>query len=330
LGESRYGFQLTIGARSIIDTCRCLYSPSICLRQDVTLGMIHSNQLEDDNVPLRSAFAFPAATMPPLPLAPAPANSGPDVTVAVGEVRALLPGSYGSVTIFGTLLLNHGTYSFASAVLTDCARLIAITGEVQICIRDFFTAGRRVRVYPAFHKSADQLTLTVSGLDTGARPVVSIGAASGAFVLVMRSDEETGILSDVVSAHLRSLEPDHLTDVLSTDRHTIKPWFNGRLDVAPPVVDLSAQGFALIGGRLDAIGGKMVAVIVYRRRAQIINLFAAPAPTNRRPATTRTVSGFNIRRWLIEGVSLWAISDINAAELEEFSHKFEAAIQKET
>jgi Calcineurin-like phosphoesterase len=72
------------------------------------------------------------------------------------------------------------------------------------------------------------------------------------------------------------------------------------------------------------------AVIVYRRRAHIINLFAAPAPTNRRPATTRTVSGFNIRRWSIEGVSLWAISDINAAELEEFSHKFEAAIQKET
>jgi anti-sigma factor RsiW len=156
---------------------------------------------------------------------------------------------------------------------------------------------------------------------------LSAVAASGAFVLVMRNDADSRILSDVVSAHLRSLEPDHLTDVLSSDRHSVKPWFNGRLDVAPPVVDLSAQGFTLIGGRLDAIGGKMVAVIVYKRRAHIINLFAAPGPTTRRPAVTETVNGFNIRHWSIEGVSLWAVSDINAAELEEFSDKFEAAIQ---
>ena len=159
---------------------------------------------------------------------------------------------------------------------------------------------------------------------------LSAVAASGAFVLVMRNDGESGILSDVVSAHLRSLEPDHLTDVLSSDRHSVKPWFNGRLDVAPPVVDLTAQGFTLIGGRLDAIGGKMVAAIVYKRRAHIINLFAAPGPIKQRPAVTETVNGFNIRHWADEGVSLWAISDLNAAELAEFSGKFDAAIQKGT
>jgi anti-sigma factor RsiW len=144
----------------------------------------------------------------------------------------------------------------------------------------------------------------------------------------MRNSADSPILSDVVSAHLRSLEPDHLTDVLSSDRHTVKPWFNGRLDVAPPVVDLSAQGFTLIGGRLDAIGGKMVAAIVYRRRAHTINLLIAPGPAKRHPATTESVNGFNIRHWADEGMSLWAISDNNAAELEEFGNKFEAALQK--
>jgi anti-sigma factor RsiW len=157
---------------------------------------------------------------------------------------------------------------------------------------------------------------------------LSAVAASGAFVLVMRNDADSRILSDVVSAHLRSLEPDHLTDVLSSDRHTVKPWFNGRLDVAPPVVDLTAQGFTLIGGRLDAIGGKTAAAIVYRRRVHIINLFIVAVPGERRPAIMEVVQGFNIRHWSEQGLSLWAISDINATELQKFAEKFEAALQK--
>ena len=100
----------------------------------------------------------------------------------------------------------------------------------------------------------------------------------------------------MVSAHLRSLQAQHLTDVLSSDQHTVKPWFNGRLDVAPPVVDLTAQGFTLLGGRLDYIDAKPVAAIVYRRRVHIINLFCAPAPG---PATARrsmeSLHGFNVR-----------------------------------
>jgi anti-sigma factor RsiW len=107
-------------------------------------------------------------------------------------------------------------------------------------------------------------------------------ATSAAFVLILRSDADQRILDDIVSSHLRSLEREHLTDVLSSDRHTIKPWFNGRLDVAPPVVDLTAQGFTLIGGRLDAIGGKMVAAIIYRRRVHFVNLFVMAAPVKRR------------------------------------------------
>jgi anti-sigma factor RsiW len=141
-------------------------------------------------------------------------------------------------------------------------------------------------------------------------------AASTAFVMVMRNDADQRIVGGA-----------RLSRII--DRHTVKSWFNGRLDVAPPVIDLTAQGFALIGGRLDAISSKMVAVIVYRRRAHIINLFAAPGPAKRRPAVTEKVNGFNIRHWSDNGVSLWAISDINAEELKEFSDKLEAARQKQ-
>jgi anti-sigma factor RsiW len=166
----------------------------------------------------------------------------------------------------------------------------------------------------------------LKGFGSGAG--LSAIAASAIFVMVMRNEADQRILSDVVSAHLRSLQPDHLTDVRSNDRHNVKPWFAGKLGVAPPVIDLTAEGFELAGGRLDAIGGRLAAAIVYRRRNHIINLFAAPAAVKPQPPVTENVNGFNIRHWQAAGASLWAISDINAAELEEFAGKFDAALQR--
>jgi len=154
-------------------------------------------------------------------------------------------------------------------------------------------------------------------------------AASGVLVMVMRTDDERRVLGEVVSAHLRSLQAQHLTDVVSTDQHTVKPWFNGKLDVAPPVVELTAQGFTLLGGRLDYVDAKPVAAIVYRRRVHVINLFCAPAPgLARRSAAMETLHGFNVRRWSENGLNLWAVSDINADELTEFGEKFEAALRQ--
>jgi anti-sigma factor RsiW len=157
---------------------------------------------------------------------------------------------------------------------------------------------------------------------------VSAIAATGLFAVILRNDDEQRIQAEVVSAHLRSLQAGHLTDVLSTDQHTVKPWFNGRLDAAPPVVDLTAQGFTLIGGRLDYVDTRPIGAIVYRRRSHVINLFVAQtASTERRAAKIESLQGFNIRHWSERGLNYWAVSDLAKDELAEFGEKFESAMR---
>lgn len=157
---------------------------------------------------------------------------------------------------------------------------------------------------------------------------LSAMAATGAVFMVVGSNQDERMLGDVVSAHLRSLQPDHLADVLSTDRGAVKPWFNGKVALAPPVPDLTAQGFTLLGGRLDAIDGKQVAALVYKRRTHIINLFVtAAADTNHSPAQAEAVQGFNTQRWSDEGMRFIAISDLGNDELREFHTNFEAAFR---
>jgi anti-sigma factor RsiW len=156
---------------------------------------------------------------------------------------------------------------------------------------------------------------------------LSAAVAASLVITVVRNDQSQQIAADVVSAHLRSLQAGHLTDVETSDQHTVKPWFNGKLDVAPPVIDLTAQGFTLIGGRLDYINGQPVASIVYRRRKHVINLFVAqPLGAAVHGVKDETVQGFNIRHWSESGLDLWAVSDIDAGELDEFGQKFTAAL----
>src|SRR5713226_7912008 len=157
---------------------------------------------------------------------------------------------------------------------------------------------------------------------------LSAAIAATVVIAVIRTDHDQRVLGDVLSAHLRSLQGEHLTDVQTSDQHTVKPWFNGKVDVAPPVVDLTAQGFRLIGGRLDYIDGRAVASIVYRRRTHVINLFVAQAAASEsHGAKLETVQGFNIRRWKAQGLDFWAVSDIAADELQEFVDKFETALR---
>ena len=156
---------------------------------------------------------------------------------------------------------------------------------------------------------------------------LSTALAASLFIAVIRTDQDQRVLGDVTSAHVRSLQGDHLTDVQTSDQHTVKPWFNGKVDIAPPVVDLTAQGFTLLGGRLDYIDGKAVASIVYRRRTHVINLFVTQGTASEgHGAKLDTMQGFNIRRWSAQGLEFFAISDVNAEELQEFVDKFEAAL----
>ena len=155
---------------------------------------------------------------------------------------------------------------------------------------------------------------------------VSAMAATLLVAVVLRQDDQQMIESEIVSSHLRSLQPGHLIDVVSSDQHTVKPWFNGKLDVSPPVIDLTAQGFTLVGGRLDYVDARAIGAVVYKRRAHVINLFVAQTSNmERKPARIETVQGFNIRRWSDRGLNYWAVSDIGADELAEFGEKFEAA-----
>jgi anti-sigma factor RsiW len=158
--------------------------------------------------------------------------------------------------------------------------------------------------------------------------MLSAAAAAGLVLYIDRDRQGQELLDASVSAHLRSLQAEHLTDVETSDQHVVRPWFNGRLDLAPPVVDLTAQGFTLIGGRLDYIDTRPVAAIVYKRRAHVINLFVAQAlPSAPLAPKVTSVQGYNIRRWTDGDLDLVAVSDLNAEELAEFAEKFRAGLR---
>jgi anti-sigma factor (TIGR02949 family) len=156
---------------------------------------------------------------------------------------------------------------------------------------------------------------------------LSAAAAATVALAVFRGDGQQTIANEVVSAHIRSLQPGHLMDIATSDQHTVKPWFNGKVDVAPPVVDLTAEGFTLLGGRLDYIDGEPVASIVYQRRKHIINLFVAQRlGASHAGAATATIQGYNVRHWSETGLDFWAVSDIAGDELDDFTQKIAAAI----
>jgi anti-sigma factor RsiW len=151
-------------------------------------------------------------------------------------------------------------------------------------------------------------------------PAFAAVAVVVAFVLVLgsRRSESTRLSAELIDAHVRSLQPGHLMDIQATDQHTVKPWFDGKLDFIPPVADYSAQGFPLIGGRLDVIDGRNVSALVYGRRKHFINLFAWPARNTEKLAdSSGSRQGYNWALWQSGDMDYSLVSDASPADLRE-------------
>jgi anti-sigma factor (TIGR02949 family) len=152
--------------------------------------------------------------------------------------------------------------------------------------------------------------------------VILVAAALGSGVSLFvagRDRQASSTVAEVLSSHVRSLMPDHLTDVRSSDQHNVKPWFNGRLDFSPNVPRLEEQGFPLLGGRLDYVEGRPVAVVVYGRRQHIINAYSWPTAAADAPPTMTTSHGYTLLHWRSRGSEHWVVSDLNSGELQAFA-----------
>lgn len=229
-----------------------------------------------------------------------------------------------------------------AAHIGDCASCTATRNELA-------ELASRLRAEASYHSAPPSLRAAVAARIAASAPVaqpagwrriggsgrrlrqgLSFGAGfalAASLVLILLLPHRRDVAGEVVTDHIRALQPGHLTDVVSTDQHTVKPWFNGRLDYSPPVRDFSAEGFPLTGGRLDYLGERPVAALVYRRAQHVIDLYVWPT----RGSAARVVSqgerrGFNYVSWTDGDLTFWAVSDVNAGELRKFVDLWRSAV----
>jgi len=192
--------------------------------------------------------------------------------------------------------------------------------SLQTRVRSAVRKANKPEIFPQIMSGKTPRIMSWRWLSVGASmAAVAILALMLAPILTRPSADEL-IAREIISAHVRSLMASHLTDVSSSDQHTVKPWFNGKLDFSPPVKDLTDQGFPLVGGRLDYINDRPVAALVYRRQQHFINLFIWPSAQGAEKAKTEPAPrlGYHLFRWTTSGMTYWAVSDLNEKELKEF------------
>ena len=208
----------------------------------------------------------------------------------------------------------------------QCRQRVADRESLRRLVRSvpYHAAPVGVRASIASRPRSSRVSSQVLALAAGLAIAV---AAAGTIGIRARQTalSTTALASDVVSRHISALASEHVFDVRSSNQHTVKPWFQGKLDFSPPVPDLASAGFPLVGGRVDAIGGRRVAALVYQRREHMIDVFVSPAGGHIAVSDARTIRGFQERHWVHADLSLWAVSDLNDRELAEFVQAFESA-----
>jgi len=212
-----------------------------------------------------------------------------------------------------------------------CARLVENQQRLRSSIQ---ASGLRFDPPSSFDRRLDAALRTAAKNPERARtarwPWVAI-AAGIILALVLASKlgnpgkpvADSLLAQELVDSHVRSLLPGRLMDVESTDRHTVKPWFNGKLDFSPPVEDFTAEGFPLVGGRLDSLAGRTVAVLVYKRAQHVINLYVWPSAAPPSSPRSAVVQGYNILNWTRANFAWSLVSDLNRDELQQFASRLQ-------
>ena len=247
------------------------------------------------------------------------------------------------MTCDGTKLLMH---AYLDDEL-DAAQSAAMARHLQDCVACAASYGIHGRLRKAlaqpglYHRAPDALRERWSPVPLAAKATVPASSrrrraplayamaagfagalllTSPAWISVLRQGgaDSHPVVAEAISSHIRSLQGQHLMDVVSTDQHTVKPWFEGKLDFSPRVKDLAGEGFPLIGGRLDALDGHSVAALIYKRHLHVINLYQWPADSAATAQSEVQRHGYTVIRWTAEGMRYIAISDVSAGDLKQF------------